>query len=318
MYAGDQGPLTVTRTEAVNGLEPSSADPLRDEMNYLESLDPDTLVPQATVFLSRLGVNKTSEMGNKPCMILLGEPRKVTRNGTQLVVWKVLNEEIKKWGRLASVPGGHFKFTDESVAEGVYTGDVLNVHPAVYVQTLTDGQSFLDDITAAVINGGIIFNTHSPGWASSVYHEILHTFEGRLLSTSFFFKEGFVEWFATQFMIGYFSVRLPYYPPYDLAARNIEKVIEFTSVKDCAKAYFNDDLECAQKLVPLFYKPIIDHQLKVNERLDATCVSDATMKCQFVKDATSQYKMKKGEGAAAWYKPWVAKHGAPKGGVVLV
>lgn len=32
MYAGDQGPLTVTRTNAVNGLEPSSATPLREEM----------------------------------------------------------------------------------------------------------------------------------------------------------------------------------------------------------------------------------------------------------------------------------------------
>jgi len=318
MYAGDQGPLTITRTTAVNGLEPSSAIPLRDEMKNLEPLDPTQLVPMAQVFLAQLGVNKTSEMGTNPCMILLGEPRKVTRKGAQLVVWKVLNEEIKKWGRLNTGPGDHVRFTDDSTAEGLYTGDPLNVTPAVYVQTLSDGQSFLDDITAAVINGGIIFNTHSPGWASSVYHEILHTFEGRLLSTSFFFKEGFVEWFATQFMIGYFSVKLPYYPPYELAARNIEKVIKFTSVKDCAKAYFLDDVSCASKLVPLFYKPVIDNQLTPDQRLDPTCVSDATMKCQFLKDATSQYKMKKAEGSAAWYKQWVATHGVPKGGPVLV
>lgn len=55
--------------------------------------------------------------------------------------------------------------------------------------------------------------------------------------------------------------------------------------------------------MPLFYKPIIDTQLKPDERLDPTCVSDATSKCQFLKDAFSQYKMKKGEGYAAWYKP---------------
>ena len=244
MYSGDQGPLTVTRTTAVNGLEPSSAIPLRDEMKNLEPLDPDALVPLATVFLSQLGINKTSEMGTKPCMILLGEPRKVIRNGTQLVVWKVLNEEIKKWGRLTTGPGDNLRFTDASVAEGLYTGDPLNTTPTVYVQSLTDGQSFLDNITAAVINRGIIFNTHSPGWASSVYHEILHTFEGKLLSSSFFFKEGFVEWFASQFMIGYFSVKVPYYPPYELAARNIEKVIRFSGVKECAKAYFKDDVAC--------------------------------------------------------------------------
>lgn len=108
-------------------------------------------------------------MGNKPCLILLGEPRRVTRNATQLVVWKVLNEEIKKWGRLTSGPADEVRFSDDSIAEGLYTGDPLNTAPAVYVQSLTDGQSFLDDITAAVINGGsIIFNSHSPGWASAV------------------------------------------------------------------------------------------------------------------------------------------------------
>jgi hypothetical protein len=283
-------------------------------MAFLEPLDPKDLVPLAQVFLSRLGVNKVSEMGTHPCMILLGEPRKVTRSGTQLVVWKVLNEAVKKWGRLASGPGDHGIFANDSISEGLYTGDPLGVSPGVYVQTFSDGQSFLDDITAAVINGGIIFNTHSPGWASSVYHEILHTFEGRLLSTSFFFKEGFVEWFASQFMIGYFSVKLPYYPPYDLAARNPEKVIQITSVKDCAKAYFADHVSCASKLAPLFYKPIIDHVLTPNQRLDATCVDDANQKCQFLKDAFSQYKMKRGEGSAAWYKTWVASHGVPKGG----
>ena len=150
--------------------------------------------------------------------------------------------------------------------------------PAVYVQqSVQEGQDLLDNITAMVINGGIVFNTHSPGWDSSVYHEILHTFEHNLLSGSFFFKEGFVEWFATQFMRGYFGVRVPYYPPYDTAARNVEKVIQFTSVKDCAKAYFLGDVSCAAKLIPLFYKPIIDNQLKPDEKLDPSCVSDANL-----------------------------------------
>ena len=57
-----------------------------------------------------------------------------------------------------------------------------------------------------------------------------------------------------------------------LAAENIEKVIQFTSVKDCAKAYFMDDLSCAAKLVPLFYKPIIDNQLKPGEKREMTVV----------------------------------------------
>lgn len=315
---GDQGPLTITRTDTVGGLDPSSATPLRDEFATLEPLDPKQLVPQAQAFLANMGVNKVSQFGDNPLLILLGEPRKVARAGKTLVVWKVLNAEIKSWGRLASGgPGDNGLFNDQSSAEGLYTGDPLGASPPVYVQTLTDGQSFLDDITAAVINGGIIFNTHSPGFAASVYHEILHTFEGSLLSTSFFFKEGFVEWFATQFMIGFFSVRLPYYPPYRLAADNIDKVIRYTSVKDCAKAYFMDDTSSAGKLVPLFYKPIIDNVLKPNEKLDPSCVADATMKCMFLKDAFSPFKMKKGEGAAAWYKEWVKKNGVPKGGPAL-
>jgi hypothetical protein len=310
---GDQGPLKVTRTNAVNGLEPSSSTPLREEFSQLKPLDPKKLVPQAKAFLSGLGVNKASEMGDSPCMILLGEPRKVVRGGAQLVVWKILNSEIPGWGRLDSGPEDHGAFSDQSTAEGLYTGHPLDDSSVAYVQTLSDGQSFLDDITAAVINGGIIFNTHSPGFAASVYHEILHTFEGKLLSTSFFFKEGFVEWFAAQFMIGHFGVKVPYYPPYRVAAENIEKVIRFTSVQDCAKAYFNDDKSCAAKLVPLFYKPIIESQLKPGEKLDPTCISDANMKCLFLKDAFSTFKMKKGQDAGAWYKEWVAKHGVPRG-----
>jgi len=51
-------------------------------------------------------------------------------------------------------------------------------------------------------------------------------------------------------------------------------------------------MACASKLVPLFYKPIIDNQLKPDEKLDPACVSDATIQCQFLKDAVSQYKMK--------------------------
>jgi hypothetical protein len=38
------------------------------------------------------------------------------------------------------------------------------------------------------------------------------------------------------------------------------------------------------------------------------------MKCQFLKDACSTFKMKKGEGNAAWYKKWVQVHGVPNGG----
>jgi len=315
MYKGDQGPLAVTRTVAVGGLDPSSPDPLRKEYVHLEPLNPSQLVPRARSFLGQMGVNKTSELGDTPCLILLGEPRVVER-GTRMVVWKILNEEVKSWGRLSQGPEDKGAFMDTSSATGLYTGGPSKT-PGVYVHTFEEGQAFLNDITAAVIGGGIVFNTHSPGWASSVYHEILHTFEGKLLSTSFFFKEGFVEWFATRFMIIRFGIQLPYYPPYALAARNIEKVIRFAGMEECAKAYFADDSACAARLVPLFYKPIIDNQLKQHEALDPSCVADATMKCQFLKDAFSTFKMKKGEGNAAWYKKWVQVHGVPKGGPVV-
>ena len=316
MYKGDQGPLGVTRTETINGLAPSSATPLKDEFTLLEPLDPAKLVPEATAFLGQMGISKQSELGSNPCLILLGEPRRVRRGG-EVVVWKVLNAEVKGWSRLTTGPEDKGIFTDTSSATGLYTGDPLGATPAVFVHTLSDGQEFLDNITAAVTNGGIVFNTHSPGWASSVYHEILHTFEGRLLSTSFFFKEGIVEWFASQFMMGHFSVRVPYYPPYALAAQNVEKLVRFSSVKDVAKAYFTDDKAAASTFVPLFYDPIINNQLKPHEKLDPSCVSDAKQKCQFLKDCFSQYKMKKGEGDGAWYKKWVATHGVPRGGPPL-
>jgi hypothetical protein len=319
MFDGDRGPLSVTRTETMNGLAPSSAKPLREEFPILEPLKPRDLVPKAKAFLSQLGINKDSELGNTPCLILVGEPRKVMRNGTEIVVWKILNAEVSSWGRLTEGPEDKGLFDNESWQPGLYTGDPLGAIPPVYVQqSVEEAQGLLNDITAMVINGGIVFNTHSPGWAVSVYHEILHTFEHALLSGSFFFKEGFVEWFAVQFMRGYFGVNEPYYPPYALAARNVEKVIEYTSVKDCAKAYFTGDIPSASKLIPLFYKPIIEHVLKPNEKLEPSCVQDALDKCPFLKDAFSQYKMKKGEGNAAWYKSWVAKNGVPKGGPLVV
>src|SRR4051812_41608686 len=68
MYAGDQGPLTVTRVATINGLVPSEKDPLRDECKFLEPLDPNELVPKAKAFLAQLGINKPSELGDRPAM----------------------------------------------------------------------------------------------------------------------------------------------------------------------------------------------------------------------------------------------------------
>lgn len=312
MYAGDQGQLTVTRTAAIGGQPPPNADPIRAEFKNLAKLDPAKLVPAAKSFLAQLGVNKISELGTKPNLIVVGEPRIVMR-GERLVVWKLMNEEIPGWGRLSGGPGDNGQFTDRSSATGLYTGDVLGANPAVYVHKLAEGQIFLDTITASVIEGGIVFNSHASGWSQCIYHEILHTFEDGLLSSSFFLKEGFVEWFGGQFML-LFGVREPYFPPYALAARNIEKVITFTDVKTCAKAYFNGDKACASAFVPLFYDKIIASQLNSMQKIDPTCVSDAKMKCRFIKDSFSTWKMKKGLNEGAWYKTWVAAHGKPAGG----
>lgn len=316
MYAGDKGKLTPKRTVTLNNLPPSSPTPLTNEYKFLTPLDPVLLRTRAKDFLQKANIHKESTLPSNAPMIIIGDPHLVERSGARLVVWRVLNGEIPGWHAISNPPGDLGLFDDTKTAEGLYAKG----SEPVYVQSESSGQTQLDEITACVLNDAILFNSHSPGWANSLYHEIFHTFEGSKMVNSFFFKEGIVEWYSVHFALTVYEIKLEYYPPYKVAAENAEKLIRFTSVKAVAKAYFDDDEDSINQIVPLFYAPIAA-TLPPDERLDPACIDDAKKWGDLPRMLMpTAFKLKNKVPEIAWYAKWInEKNGgvAPAGGPAL-
>lgn len=311
---GDKGPLKFTRKAAVLGVPPPAAKPLAKEYALLEKLTPAKIVSKAKKFLDQYGVKKESELGNDPTVLLLGEPHEVERGGKKLCISKVLNQTVKGWGPVKAKPpiGDNGIFDDTSVKHGFYHGDPLTGQ--WFVESLDEGLEFYDNITAAVIDKGIKFNTHSAGFGQSVPHEILHTFEGSKLAPSQIMKEGIVEKYAI-LLCAASGVALETYPAYEQYMADVNNLIRFTSIEIIAKAYFGDDEAAIAQLIPIFYDPI-NKTLPAKERLSAQLIQEAGKLDKVKNDYLSQAKMKAKD---SWYRKWVAAHGGnpPAGGLAL-
>lgn len=303
-YKGDQGELVFRRTTAVEGSEPPAAKPLRHELGALAKTTPSTITSDASAFLGGYGVvNPTCELGDDAPLILLGEPRLVQRGSARLVVSRVLNAEIKEWGLLRSVPSAsdNGSFDDQTTAPGFYSGDPLKGQ--FFVHSESDGRDFYDYITAAVLDFGIVFNTHSPGYAQSVYHEILHTFEGKNLSGGTYLKEGFVERFADLFMKGSYGLAAQIYSPYAKYVSEVDKLIRYADhgLYACAKAYFDDDVASLEEFVPCCYEPIRATQ-QPEDQISDECQQEMAGLSAVKNDLLGRFAMKK---AGSWYRRWV-------------
>lgn len=286
--------LQFRRTTPTNGVPAPEEHPGRDQFELLEKTTPSNLVEQAKAFLASFDVNKQSELGDHPAFFLLGEPQVVG----SVVVSKVLNAEVEGWGPLANVPNDNGVYSDGKTTPGFYGGGGQG---QVYVHALEGGRDFYDYITAAVVNGGIVFNTHSRGYAQAVYHEILHTFEGSNLVNSTVLKEGFVERFADEFRKKRFGLTVPYYPAYSLFVSEVEHLVGASSLKACALAYFGDDESVLPLLMPQFYEPVWKALSPGSRISDNTRVQAAS--CSTVKDYLPKAHNLKGK--AAWYVDWV-------------
>jgi hypothetical protein len=316
---GDQGPLKFKRTTAVEGLPPPAAKPLADEFELLGKTTAKKLVADAIAMLVRYGVtNPTCGLGADPPVILLGEPRTVLRNGAPIVVSRVLNTNAAGWSNPAVASDKDLGlFGDTSSAAGYYSNDPLR--GPVFVHSADDGQSFYDFLTACVIDDGILFNMHSEGAGQSVYHEILHTFEGPTapMVNSTILKEGFVEYFADIFMKSY-GIQLPVYPPYALYVADVKKLIKTAKggERSAAKAYFgNGDPMALAEFIPAIYKPTKNTLPNIDQITDMCQQQAATCGC--FRDLVSPFKLKAKD---SWYRKWVADNGGkvPKDGQSLV
>ena len=308
---GDRGPLQFVRTTTVLGSAPPSRHPLRDEFDLLDATNPRKLSDDERAFLATFGVIKSSGLGPDPVLLLLGEPHLVERNGRRLVVSSVLNSEVKSWGRARDTQNSR-EFTDQSTDAGYYPG-----HPLVeqyYVHSEEDGVNFYNYITAGVVNDGILFNTHSPGFGQSVFHELLHTFEGSNLTSSTYLKEGIVEKYSRLFAMKVYGLAIPIFAPYSPYYEEAEKLIRLTSLDTVARAYFGDDRTALEQLVPYFYEHI-NATLPAGAQLDRVCVQQAAG-AQTVKGYFSPHKMREKN---SWYRAWVDANGGavPTNGLAL-
>lgn len=89
-------------------------------------------------------------------------------------------------------------------------------------------------------------------------------------------------------------------------------MIRFSSLRTCARAYFADDKEAIETLMPNFYTPTAA-TLDDAERLS----SDARLKgstLSGIKGNLSKWQLKAPDG---WYRTWVGEKGVPKDGLPL-
>jgi hypothetical protein len=138
--------------------------------------------------------------------------------------------------------------------------------------------------------------------------------DGELL----FFKEGIVEWFSDQFRKAYYGVQEPYYPPYEHAARIVEKIVRFATTRSLAIAYFMDDKDAIDDVVGVMYGPIAK-SLPLDDRVAQDCIDDATMKWGELKRMlnVNAGALKRKDASVGWYSKYVAAKGVPEGGPAL-
>jgi hypothetical protein len=293
--------LKMTRKHPVQGVPAPHDDPCRYEMDNLEGATPKALVAASVSYLSGLGVQKKCELGPNPAMLLLGEPEEV--NG--VIVSKLLNSELKGWEGEPPEDNGIYNST--STTPGYYSGDPLQ--GPRYIHSKKDGEDFFNNITACVITGGILFNTHQPGFSCAPYHEILHTFEGRNLVGITDVKEGFVEYFSLKMAKQRFGMSFDVFAGYANYVRELSPLLAYAGDAVCAQAYFGDDTAALCGLMPQIFEPTraaIPAKSAISKAMAAKIINGS----QTVKDYVPKgYNM---TAKGKWYVEWCDQHNGGK------
>src|SRR5581483_2639231 len=231
---------------------------------------------KANTYVTSLGTTKKSNFIEKEILkpgaiLIVGMPKVTTAKGKKYVVSNVLNVMLQGWGEVkgakstdtVDVVATDFKLFPDKPAIGLYqTNTDTATHDnfmkaslvTKFVQDFADGEAFYNSGTAMCFDQNIIFNAHSPGYSSSVYHELLHTYEGVKIGLVNEIKEGVVDYFANKFATKD-GAKFIEYAPYKKSVAAATKMAKVVTDAVLAKAFFQDDQESIVKIAKVLDGP---------------------------------------------------------------
>jgi hypothetical protein len=292
---------------AAPGHPKASPAPIATEFLIINKIPPAALKTKVTKFLSGYGVKKKSEFVDKTmskpgAILYVGLPKLYTVKAGKFVVWTVLNPLFKGYD-VDGFPGSEavnlikddFKNFENKPKTGLYLENTNGtthesfmkaVLKQKFVQDEESGVSFLSNGVAMTFTpDNIILNAHSPGFTSSVYHELLHTYDGEAMANTLGIREGVVEYFGKAFAVADGFAGYQVYGGYKDMVDEATKIIKAVGEAEVARAYF-DDNEVEIKKIADWIDPEGDafKSLKPAERLSPAFQTE-WLKCGEIKRA---------------------------------
>lgn len=296
--------LPVQKPSAAGHPKASPA-PIATEFLVINKVPPTALKTKVTKFLSGYGVKKKSPfvekgLSRQGAILFVGLPKLYTAKGKKFVVWSVLNSLFKGYEITAfantdavSLIKDDFKTFENKPQLGFYQDNtnaathesfMKAVLKQKFVQDEETGTGFLSNGVAMTFDpDNIVLNTHSPGFTSSIYHELLHTYDGKSLANTLAIREGVVEYFGKAFAVADGFTSYQVYGGYKEMVDEATKVIKAVGEAEAARAYFDDDPAEVKKIADWLdpegqaYK-----SLKSTERL-STAFQAEWVKCSDIK-----------------------------------
>jgi hypothetical protein len=283
----------------------ASPAPITTEFLVINKIPPASLKAKVTKFLATYGIKKKSDfvekgLSRQGAILFVGLPKLYTAKGKKFVVWSVLNPLFKGYEitnfastEAVNLVKDDFKnfedkpqlgFYQENSNTATYESFMKAALKQKFVQDEETGTGFLNDGVAMTFDpDNIVLNAHSPGFTSSIYHELLHTYDGKSLANTLAIREGLVEYFGKAFAIFDGFTAYQVYGGYKDMVEEAAKVVSAVGEAEVARAYFEDNPEDLKKIGDwLDPEGDVYKSLKPAQRLSPTFQSE-WVKCSEIK-----------------------------------
>ncbi|MGC2660997.1 MAG: hypothetical protein WA324_23835 [Bryobacteraceae bacterium] len=261
---------------------------------------PDKVLEAQKALWRTLGVDGATQRTAAENFLIIGEPFK-DDDGT--ICSKVFNQELFKPYKEPCLTTLHSSDTCSNVKKR-NDGMVVWKHVGDDEGQVRDWYA---GIGAEAKDGRVLFNLHYKDAWEALFHEPVHEAapSGGIGTSPRWTYEGYCEIFAKQLAacMGFTGYNIES-GPYGAYAREVQKLIDFTSETYVARAYFVNDEWSYSLLAPLWYRSVLGHDISGNlaHYIPAELVPVPSKVDDLLKAVRRPAK-------PAWYKRWVGLFG---------
>lgn len=247
-----------------------------------------------------LGVNGATQRTAAENFLIIGEPFK-DDDGT--ICSRVFNQELFHPYKEPCLTTLHSSDTCSNTKK-LSTGGIIWKHVGDDEGQVRDWYA---GIGAEAKDGRVLFNLHYKDAWEALFHEPVHEAAptGGIGTSPRWTYEGYCEIFAKQLAtnMGFtgYNIEAGPYGPY---AREVQKLIDFTSEAHVARAYFVNDEWSYGLLAPLWYRSVLGHDISGN--IAQYIPTDLTPLPSKIDDLLKAVRR---NPKPEWYKRWVQLFG---------